>query len=95
MGKPCIVGASEMKIDVQASRCICGSTVISDGDTITIDGSTGAVYVQSVPTIEPKVTEDFQKNPKLGIKGKKDRRASKCRYIQMVPYLQHNTELRV
>ena len=71
MGKPCIVGASEMKIDVQASRCVCGSTVISDGDTITIDGSTGAVYVGSVPTIEPKVTDDFKKILNWALKVKK------------------------
>ena len=71
MGKPCIVGASEMKIDVQASRCVCGSIVISDGDTITIDGSTGAVYVGSVPTIEPKVTDDFKKILNWALKVKK------------------------
>ena len=37
--------------DVQATDA--SAVVISDGDTITIDGSTGAVYV-SVPTIEPR-----------------------------------------
>ena len=71
MGKPCIVGASEMKIDAKNNKCVCGEVVISEGDTITIDGSTGSVYIGSVPTIEPKMTDDFKKILTWALRAKK------------------------
>jgi len=53
--------------------------VVNEGDTITIDGSTGAIYIGEVPTIKPKITQDFktilewaQKAKKLGIRANAD-----------------------
>ena len=79
MGKPCIVGCAELKISVDAKQATTGSTTIREGDSITIDGSLGDVYVGEVPTIEPKITEDFktilgwaQKSKSIGIRANAD-----------------------
>jgi pyruvate,orthophosphate dikinase len=60
MGKPCIVGCSEINIDYTNSRFTAGSVTVKEGDLITIDGSTGKVYIGEVPTIDPEITEEFQ-----------------------------------
>jgi len=79
MGKACIVGCAEIKIDYEARKCQANGKTISEGDVITIDGSTGTVFVGAVPTIEPKFTEDFktilnwsQKIKKIGIRANAD-----------------------
>jgi pyruvate,orthophosphate dikinase len=79
MGKPCIVGASELKIDYDSGKCSANGKTISEGDSITIDGSSGSVFLGEVPTIKPKMTEDFktilswaQKTKKIGIRANAD-----------------------
>ena len=79
MGKPCIVGCSDLNIDYENKQCKVDEKIIQEGDTITIDGSTGTVYIGQVPTIEPKITEDFkkilewaQKSKKIGIRANAD-----------------------
>ena len=79
MGKPCIVGSTELKIDYDAKKCQVNGIIVSEGDSITIDGSTGIVYIGNIPTVEPQVTEDFktilswaQKTKHLGIRANAD-----------------------
>ena len=79
MGKPCIVGCSNLKIDLDNRHCSVDGKVVREGDAITIDGSTGSVYIGDIPTIEPKVTSDFkqilewaQKAKKIGIRANAD-----------------------
>lgn len=79
MGKPCIVGSTELKIDYDAGRCEANGTIVSEGDSITIDGSTGIVYVGDIPMVLPQVTKDFktilswaQKIKRLGIRANAD-----------------------
>ena len=79
MGKPCIVGCSELKIDYENKQCEANKTIISEGDSITIDGSTGITYIGDIPTVMPQVTEDFktvlswaQKTKRLGIRANAD-----------------------
>lgn len=79
MGKPCIVGCSDLKIDYSSKKCIADGQTVSEGDLITIDGSNGTVYLGDVPTIEPKITSDFktvlewaQKAKKIGIRANAD-----------------------
>ena len=62
MGKPCIVGCTDLKMDYSSAQCTTTKgTVIKEGDIITIDGSSGKVYAGSIPTIKPKITEDFKR----------------------------------
>ena len=45
MGKPCIAGAGDMKIDEKAKRFSVGDVVVKEGDWITMDGATGQVIL--------------------------------------------------
>ena len=79
MGKPCIVGCSEMKINYDQKTATVSDVVIKEGDSITIDGSSGNVFLGEIPTIEPKITQDFktildwaQKAKKIGIRANAD-----------------------
>jgi pyruvate,orthophosphate dikinase len=61
MGKPCIVGCSQIEIDAdEKSFSINGKKVVIEGRKITIDGSSGRVYVDEVPTIEPEISSEFK-----------------------------------
>ncbi|QDO89211.1 pyruvate, phosphate dikinase [Ornithinimicrobium ciconiae] len=59
MGKPCVAGASAAKIDAAAKKVTIGDTVLHEGDTITLDGSTGEVYAGALELVPPQVNEDF------------------------------------
>ncbi|MBA4452738.1 MAG: pyruvate, phosphate dikinase [Nitrosopumilaceae archaeon] len=79
MGKPCIVGCSDMKIDYDKKTATIDGKVIKEGNAITIDGSSGKVFLGEIPTIEPKITQDFktilewaQKAKKIGIRANAD-----------------------
>ena len=52
MGRPCVVGASSIDVDVRKRMFSANGMTIKEGDEITIDGTTGEVYVGKVPTIE-------------------------------------------
>ncbi|MGH9878325.1 MAG: putative PEP-binding protein, partial [Nitrososphaerales archaeon] len=71
MGKTCIVGCSEISIDYTNNRFTVGNITVKDGDVITIDGSTGKVYVGEVPTIDPEMTEEFQQLLQWADQGKR------------------------
>lgn len=60
LGKPCIVGCNEIKIDYLTKKFEINSKTIMEGDMITIDGTGGNIYVGMVPTVEPKITDDFR-----------------------------------
>ena len=60
MGRPCIVGANEIEVDLRARQFSSNGTTISQGDEITVDGTTGNVYQGKVTTIEPKPSADFK-----------------------------------
>ena len=61
MGKPCIVGCSQIEIDPEdRSFSVGGKKAISEGQKITIDGSTGRVYAGEIPTVEPEISDEFK-----------------------------------
>ena len=60
MGKPCIVGCSELKINYDNNTCTANGITVKENEMISIDGSAGTVFIGEVPTVEPKVTKDFQ-----------------------------------
>lgn len=61
MGKSCVVGCGALSVDPVAKIITVGSTTIKEGDFVTVDGTTGNVYVGKVPTIEATMTGDFSK----------------------------------
>lgn len=59
MGRPCVSGAGALRIDYRGQVMTVGTHTIRQGDTITIDGSTGEVILGTVPTIEPELSGEF------------------------------------
>ena len=79
MGKPCVVGCGKLKVDYERKKCIADGITIREGDTITIDGSTGNIFVGEVPTIKPKIPREWpillswaQKAKRLGVRANAD-----------------------
>ncbi|HEX2014101.1 MAG TPA: putative PEP-binding protein, partial [Nitrososphaera sp.] len=61
MGKPCVVGSSQIEIDLEdRSFSVNGKKVVSEGQRITIDGSTGRVFSGEVQTVEPEISSEFK-----------------------------------
>jgi pyruvate, orthophosphate dikinase len=54
MGRPCIVGASSVQVDELHRTFTANGITVKQGEEITIDGTTGDVYVGRVPTIEAR-----------------------------------------
>ncbi|MEO0131868.1 MAG: pyruvate, phosphate dikinase [candidate division WOR-3 bacterium] len=59
LGKPCVVGCANLYIDEQAKKALLGSQPIKEGMVITIDGSTGNVYLGALPTKESEFSKEF------------------------------------
>ncbi len=60
MGRPCVCGASELEIDLEAREMHVNGSVLREGDPIAIDGSSGAVTVEDVPLVPAEVDEHFE-----------------------------------
>jgi pyruvate,orthophosphate dikinase len=59
MGRPCVSGAGAVSIDLAARLMRVGATEIREGETITLDGSTGEVMLGAVATVQPELVGDF------------------------------------
>ncbi|NMM45548.1 pyruvate, phosphate dikinase [Rhodospirillaceae bacterium KN72] len=59
MGRACVAGAGEIRIDYKAGTFTVRGETVSEGDWITIDGSTGEVMKGRVPTVQPELSGDF------------------------------------
>ena len=60
MGKPCVAGAGDLRIDAAAKTLTIGDTVLTEADTITLDGSTGEVYAGALELVRPEIDDDFR-----------------------------------
>jgi pyruvate,orthophosphate dikinase len=61
MGRPAVVGASALKIDLGAKTITVDGTTVNDGDFIAIDGTKGFVTIEDVSLIEARVDEYFDR----------------------------------
>ena len=59
MGKPCVVGAEGLTIDVENKTIGNGERVLTEGDIISIDGSLGEVYIGELETEPPSPSNEF------------------------------------
>ena len=59
MGRPCVSGAGTLAIDARAKIARVSGREVREGDTLTIDGSTGEVMMGEVATIQPELAGDF------------------------------------
>ncbi|WP_245434237.1 pyruvate, phosphate dikinase [Pseudolabrys taiwanensis] len=79
MGKPCVSGAGQIRVDYAAGTLTAGGQVFKKGDFITVDGSTGQVLAGKVDMIEPQLSGEFatligwaDKVRKLGVRANAD-----------------------
>ena len=61
MGRPCVSGAGQIKIDYASKQFTVGRRTITDGEIITIDGASGQVLFGEAKMIKPELTGDFAK----------------------------------
>ena len=59
MGRPCVSGAGEIRIDYQGKTMTVRNKTIRAGEQLTIDGGTGEVFAGEVPTVQPELSGDF------------------------------------
>lgn len=74
MGKCCVAGCGEVEVDYKAETMKVKGYVLKRGDIITLDGSTGEVYLGEVKTIEPKLDMYFERIMKI---------ADRIRYLRV------------
>lgn len=60
MGKACICGCEDLKIDLAKKQFAVGDTVVNHGDVITIDGGTGEIMLGKIPMIDPQLSDEFK-----------------------------------
>lgn len=60
-GKPCVAGATSIKINMEDKTLTIGDRVYREGDVLTLNGSTGEVFGEALVLIPPRINEDFQR----------------------------------
>jgi pyruvate,orthophosphate dikinase len=60
MGRPAVVGAQALTVDLKAKTASANGRVLNEGDVITIDGTTGNVTADDVALVPPAVNQDFE-----------------------------------
>ena len=56
-GVPCVVGAAEIRIDLERRQMEAGDVVVKEGDWISVDGTSGQVFLGKIPTLAPSLEE--------------------------------------
>ena len=59
-GIPCVVGASEVRIDMGKRQVTANGIVIKEGDYISVDGSTGEAFLGQIPSVAPSLEEQHE-----------------------------------
>ncbi len=59
MGKACVSGCEELRIDPKGREATIKNVTIKEGDSITIDGSRGEIYLGEIPTVDPEISKDL------------------------------------
>ncbi len=60
MGKACVAGAEGIQVDSRTRTARVGEVLLREGDIITIDGSTGHVYLGEIPTLPPRFSDELK-----------------------------------
>ncbi|MCL2620664.1 MAG: pyruvate, phosphate dikinase [Defluviitaleaceae bacterium] len=61
MGTPCICGCEEIKLSYEKKEFTLGGKTYKEGDVISLDGATGKIYGEEIPTVESEISGDFAK----------------------------------
>ena len=60
MGKCCVAGVPDLIIDEKAKKFTLNGQVVHEGEFISLDGSTGNVYLGKIPTVQAEISGDFE-----------------------------------
>ncbi|MEK6264456.1 MAG: pyruvate, phosphate dikinase, partial [Clostridium sp.] len=60
MGRCCVAGCGDIKVNEQARNFQIGKTIYNEGDYISMDGSTGNIYAGTIKTVEPEISGYFE-----------------------------------
>lgn len=60
MGKTCVSGADQLDVDIPAKRFAVAGHTVNEGDVVSIDGTTGKVYLGEVPVMPSEVVRYFE-----------------------------------
>ncbi|WP_019869086.1 pyruvate, phosphate dikinase [Salinispora oceanensis] len=60
MGKTCVSGADQIGVDIPAKRFTVAGETVNEGDVVSIDGTTGKVYLGEVPVMPSEVVRYFE-----------------------------------
>jgi pyruvate,orthophosphate dikinase len=60
LGKPAVVGCSELKIDLEAKTFEADGKIVKEGDFISLNGAKGTVYLGKMPVVAPKLEEQTE-----------------------------------
>ncbi len=61
MGKPCVCGATSVRVDESAQTVTIGSRVLREGDVLTIHGATGEIMLGEVPTVQSDLPPEWDR----------------------------------
>ena len=61
MGTCCVSGCGDMRVNEEAKYFDLGGEHVKEGDYISLDGSTGKIYLGDVPTVEASISGNFQR----------------------------------
>ncbi len=87
MGKTCVCGAEALDVDPVTQQVRVGTTVISEGDLISIDGSTGEVFLGPMPVVPSPVETYIESGLDAATDGVDDETADLVRAVDRL--LQH------
>ena len=59
MGTPCVSGAGDIRIDMEAGHFTCAGRTVKRGEIVTVDGATGQVFAGEVAMVQPELSGDF------------------------------------
>ena len=59
MGTCCVSGCEEIRMNEEEKTFTLGGATIKEGDYISLDGSTGNIYNEDIPTVDPEISGDF------------------------------------
>ncbi|MBL25135.1 MAG: pyruvate, phosphate dikinase [Rhodospirillaceae bacterium] len=61
MGRPCVAGAGELRVDYRTKTISVRDVVVNEGDEVTLDGGSGEVMLGRVATIQPELSGNFRR----------------------------------
>jgi len=59
MGKCCVAGCGDITVNEKAGQFSVGDNIIKEGDFITLDGSTGELFKDKIPVVDPELSGNF------------------------------------